>query len=90
MRTAVNLINFSPVTVLDRDVPDIVLTRNDFFYDHLRVFNYGAYVKRSKLDDDEAKPCIFMRYGHVEFRHRLWDLVNKKIVMCRDVVFLKD
>ena len=31
-----------------------------------------------------------MGYGHEEFGYRLWDLVTKKIVRSRDVVFLED
>lgn len=32
----------------------------------------------------------YIGYGHVEFAYRLLDLVNKKIVKIRDVVFLED
>ena len=63
-------------------------------YDHLRVFGCRAFVhipkyERSKLDV-KAKPCIFLGYGHEEFRYRLWDPLSRKIVRSRDVVFLKD
>ena len=31
-----------------------------------------------------------MGYGHEDFGYRLWDLVNKKIIRIRDVIFLED
>ena len=43
----------------------------------------------SKLDS-KSKACIFMGYSEDEFGYRLWDLVEKKVVRSRDVVFLED
>ena len=48
-----------------------------------------AKDQRSKLDS-KSKPCIFMGYSEDEFGYRLWDLVDKKVVRSRDVVFLED
>ena len=45
--------------------------------------------QRSKLDS-KSKPCIFMGYSEDEFVYRLWDLVDKKVVRSRDVVFVED
>ena len=65
-----------------------------FFYKHLRVFDCKAYVhismdERSKLND-KANECIFLSHGHEEFGYRLWDLIVRKLIRSRDVVFLKD
>ena len=75
MRTAVDLINLSPSAPLDGDVPERVYTRKYVSYKHLRVFGCRPYVQilkdeRSKLDD-KVKECIFLGYGHEEFRYIL-------------------
>ena len=58
------------------------------------MFGCKAYVyipkdERSKLDL-KSKECIFLGYGHEEFRYKLWDPVTRKLIKSRDVVFLKD
>ena len=93
MRTSIDLINFSPSVPLKGDVPKTVWTGKDVSYDNLRVFGCKAFVhipkdERSKLDV-KAKPCIFLGYGHEEFRYRLWDPLSRKMVRSRDV-FLED
>ena len=91
MRTVVDLINLSPSAPLDSDVPERVWTGKDISYKHLRVFSCKAYVyipkdERSNLDL-KSKEYIFLGY---RFRYRLWDLVTRKLIKSRDVVFLKD
>ena len=44
---------------------------------------------RSKLDI-KSKPCIFLGYSEDEFSYRLWDLLDKKVVRSRDIVFMED
>ena len=75
MKTSIDLINLSPLVSLKGDVPKRVWTKKDVSYDHLRVFGYRKFVhipkdEKSKLDV-KAKPCIFLGYGHEEFRYRL-------------------
>jgi hypothetical protein len=58
------------------------------------VFSCKTFVhvprdERSKFDS-KAKQCIFLGYGHEEFGYRLWDLVSKKIIQSRDIVFSED
>ena len=48
-----------------------------------------AKDQRMKLDN-RSKPCIFMGYSREEFGYRLWDLVDKKVVRSRDIVFIED
>jgi hypothetical protein len=63
------------------------------FYDHFRVFGYKVFVhipkdERSKLDS-KIKKCIFLGYENDEFGYRLWDSIENKLVMSRDVVFFE-
>ena len=62
MRTSIDLINLFPSVPLKGDVLERVWIEKDISYDHLRVFDYRAFVhipkdERSKLDV-KAKPCI--------------------------------
>ncbi|KAG6779810.1 hypothetical protein POTOM_016210 [Populus tomentosa] len=89
MKTAVAMINLSPLVPLDFDVPDIVWKGKDVSYAHLRVFGCRAFVhfprdERSKLDS-KTKQCIFLGSEDDEFGYRLWDPKEKKIVRSRDL-----
>ena len=48
-----------------------------------------AKDQRSKLDN-KSKPCIFMGYSEDEFGYILWDLIDKKVVRSRDIVFMEN
>ena len=77
---------------LKGDVPRRVWIGKDIFYQHLRVFGCLAYMhvakdRRSKLDS-KLKP--FMGYSEDEFGYRLWDILDKKVVRSRDIVFMED
>ncbi|GJR20718.1 putative RNA-directed DNA polymerase [Tanacetum coccineum] len=94
LNTAVHVINLTPCVPLRFDVPDRVWSGKDVSYRHLRVFGCKASVhipkdERSKLDV-KGKPCVFLGYGQDEFRYRLYDPVQKKLVRSRDVVFEED
>ena len=93
MHTIVYLINLSSSAPLDGDVPGRVWTQKNVSYKHLRVFDCRSYVhipkdERSKIDD-KAKECIFLGYGHEEFGYKIWDLVARKLIRCRDDGFLE-
>ena len=84
MLTAVYLINRSPSMALKGDVPQWVGTGKDVSYKHLKVSRCLSYMhvakdQRSKLDS-KSKPCIFLWYSKDEFRYRLWDILDKKVV----------
>ena len=94
MRITVDLINFSLSVPLKGDVPRRVWIGKNVSYDHLKVFGCKTFVhvpkkERSRLDV-KAKPCIFLGYGHEEFRYKLLDPMNKKLIRSRDMVFLED
>jgi hypothetical protein len=76
------------------DIHQRVWIGKDVSFEHLRVFGYRAFFhiprdERSKLDS-KVKQCIFMGYGHEEFGYKFWDLVNKKIIRSKDVIFFED
>ncbi|GJR63814.1 putative RNA-directed DNA polymerase [Tanacetum coccineum] len=59
-----------------------------------KALNMAASVhipkdERSKLDV-KVKPCVFLGYGQDEFGYLLYDLVQKKLICSRDVVFEED
>eukprot|EP00253_Pinus_taeda_P005716 PITA_05716 len=60
---------------------------------HLKVFGSTCYalipkVHRSKLGARSRK-CIFLGYSNTSKAYRLYDEVNKKFVVSRDVIFLE-
>ncbi|GJV58461.1 putative RNA-directed DNA polymerase [Tanacetum coccineum] len=94
LNTVVHVINLTPCVPWRFDVPDRVWSGKDVSYRYLRVFGCKASVhipkdERSKLDV-KGKPCVFLMYGQNEFRYRLYDPVQKKLVRSRDVVFEED
>ena len=57
----------------------------------LRVFGCQAYAHIPKDErhkfDPKAKRCIFLGYGENTKGYRLYDIVKKKVIISRDVVF---
>ncbi|KAK8926157.1 hypothetical protein KSP39_PZI018485 [Platanthera zijinensis] len=93
--TAAHVINLSPSSALQEDVPDRVWYGKDPSYSHLRVFGCKAFVhvprdERSKLDS-KTRQCIFLGYDYSgEFGYMFFDPVEKKLVRSRDAVFSED
>ncbi|GJR46733.1 retrovirus-related pol polyprotein from transposon TNT 1-94 [Tanacetum coccineum] len=61
---------------------------------YFKVFGSIAYVhipdcKRIKLDD-KSKKCVFIGVSEESKAYRLYDLVSKRIIVSRDVVFDKE
>ena len=83
LATTTYVINRSPSTPLDGDVPQRVWTGKDVSYRHLKVFDCLAYVhvakdKWGKLDP-KTRPSTFLGYGDNEFGYQLWNLAEKKV-----------
>ena len=94
MRTTIDLINLFLSILLQSEVPKSVWIGRDVSYDYSRIFGYKAFIhipkdERSKLNR-KSKQCIFLNYAYEEFRYRLWDLVGKKIIRSKNIVFLED
>ena len=69
-------------------------SRNRWIVEHLRVFKCVAYAhvpkeQRKKLDDKGVK-YIFTGYSSESKANRLYDPINKKIIISRDVQFLEN
>ncbi|KAL4323581.1 hypothetical protein GQ457_11G003910 [Hibiscus cannabinus] len=94
VKTATKIVNHSPSSALDGEIPEQVWIGKKVSYEHFKVFGCRAFVhipkdERSKLDA-KTKQCIYLGTPQDEFGYRLWDPVNKRIVRSRDVVFLED
>ena len=90
----VYLINKYPSMPLKGDVPERVWTGRNVFYHHLRMLGCLAHMHvakdlNSKLDN-KSKPCMFLGYLEDEFGYMLWNLLDKKVVRSRDIVFMED
>jgi hypothetical protein len=46
-------------------------------------------ARRTKLDDKSEK-CIFVGYGDRRMGYKLYNLITKKVIMSRDVIFKED
>ena len=58
---------------------------------HLRVFGCDAFMhvpkKKTRKLDIKSKKCIFIGYKDGVKGYKLWNLITKKIVYSRDVIF---
>ena len=69
MRTAVDLINFSPSVSLNGDVPERVWKGKDVSYDHLRAAGHLFIFQRMR------DPSLMVRQSHIS----LWGMVRKSL-----------
>ncbi|GAA0142096.1 transmembrane signal receptor [Lithospermum erythrorhizon] len=88
------IINLSPTTILEGEVPKEVWSGKKVSYKHLRVFGCRAFVhvpkdERSKLDN-KSRQCVYLSYGDEKFGYKLYHPITKKVVRSRDVVFFED
>jgi hypothetical protein len=53
-----------------------------------------AYVKIPEATmtkhDDKSEKCIFVEYGDRKIGYKLYNLITKKVIMSRDVIFKED
>ena len=94
MVSAVQVINLSPSSALNGEVPEKLWSGKDKSYNHLRVFGCKAFMhiqsdERSKLDS-KSKVCIYLSAGDDKFGYKLYDPIHKKVMRSRDVVFMED
>ena len=94
MATAVYLINRCPTKAVCDRIPMEAWSRGRWTVEHLRVFGCVAYAhvpkeKRQKLDDKGVK-YIFIGYNSESKAYRLYDPLNNKMILSRDMKFLEN
>lgn len=75
-------------------MPIEIWTSKSSNYSHLHIFESPVYViynaiKTSKLDPKSRK-CIFLRYANGIKEYCLWDPIAYKVIINKDVIFIKD
>ena len=91
LNTATYLRNRSPSTANQGMTAFEALTGLKPNVDNLRIFGCIAYIhipkdERRKLDSKASK-CVFLGYSNESKAYRLFDMVKKKIIVSRDVIF---
>ena len=86
--------NQSPTSTLVKKTPHEVLSGKKPSIAHFKVFGCDAFMqvpkeKRIKLDN-QAKKCIFVSYKDGIKGYKPWNIVTRKIVYNRDVVFIEN
>ena len=90
----VYFINRCPTKIVHYKIPLEACSRNKWIVEHLSVFRCVAYVhvlkeQRKKLNEKGVK-CIFIGYSLESKAYTLYDPITKKIIISRDVEFLKN
>ena len=91
--TACYLKNRSPTSALVDKTPYEVWSGQKPSVAHLIVFGCEAFMhvpkeKRRKLDN-KAEKCIFIGYKDGIKGYKLWNLLMRKVVYSRDMVFME-
>ncbi|GMI75663.1 hypothetical protein HRI_001235600 [Hibiscus trionum] len=87
--TSVYLLNISPTRVVLNQTPFEAWMGKKPRVSHLKVFHcitYALVTSRTKLDEKSQK-CIFIGYSSLSKAYRLYNLINGKVIISRDVVF---
>lgn len=85
------LVNISPTSVLVDKTPPEVWSSKKPSLAHLGAFGCDAFMhiskeKRSKLDN-KAEKYIFIGYKYGVKGYKMWNLVTRKTIYSRDVIF---
>ncbi|XP_022851034.1 uncharacterized protein LOC111372852 [Olea europaea var. sylvestris] len=90
VKTATYLINQSPTSALNYDVPESVWTQKPVTYSYLKTFGCAAFTHQNigKLEPRSVK-CVFLGYAENVKGYRLWVYGEKgyRVIIRRDVVF---
>ncbi|CAL9238171.1 unnamed protein product [Arabidopsis halleri] len=89
--TVVYMINRTPSTPLNFEVPEQIWTGSKPNYEHMKKFGCLVYyhADQGKLKP-RAKKGIFMGYPQGVKGYRIWSCEDKKCVISRDVTFRED
>ncbi|KAL2642975.1 hypothetical protein R1flu_010562 [Riccia fluitans] len=91
VNTEAYLVNMSLCSAIQLKTPFELWHKRMPDYSKLQVFGYDAYVhtpreNRTKLDP-KAKKCYFLGYQQGVKGYRLWDPMDCKLIVDRDVTF---
>jgi len=82
------LVNRSPHSSIDFQIPEEVWSGNPVDYSNLRIFGCPVYahVNDGKLAPRAIK-CMFMGYASESKGYHMWCPESKKVIQSRDVTF---
>ena len=91
VRWCVHIQNQCPIVAVENKIPEEAWSGEKPVVEYFRIFGCVAHVhvpnqRRSKLDDKTRK-CVFLGVSDESKAWRLYDLVSKKIIVSKDVVF---
>ena len=86
--TACYLINRSPHSSLNNQIPEEIWSGKSVDYSNLKVFGSIAYAHNNegKLAPRSSK-CIFLGYATESKGYKLWCIDTRKVILSRNVVF---
>jgi len=89
-----HVLNRSPTLIVKDMTPEEAWSGRKPSVEHFRVFECIAYVhipdvKRSKLDDKNVK-CVLLGFSSESKAFKMFDPVEKKVHISRDVIFEED
>ncbi|GJV18873.1 retrovirus-related pol polyprotein from transposon TNT 1-94 [Tanacetum coccineum] len=94
VNTACYVINRSPSTAVELKTPMEMWTGKPVNYSDLHIFGSPVYVMYNSQEttklDPKSRKCLFLGYADGVKGYRLWDPTAHKVVVSRDVVFMKD
>ena len=86
--TTVYLINRSPNSSIEFEIPEVKWSGRSISYDHLRSFGCNSYVHQVKEKTSaRATKGVFMGYAEGTKGYIIWLFSEEKIVISKDVVF---
>lgn len=90
----IHVLNRSPTLAVKNQTPEEAWSGGRPSVEHFRIFGCVAYahvpdVRRKKLYA-KSLPCVLLGISEESKAYRLYDPVEKKIVVSRDVVFEED
>ncbi|WVZ70815.1 hypothetical protein U9M48_019452 [Paspalum notatum var. saurae] len=89
--TAVYILKRASTKALDGQTPFEVWHGRKPNISHLRTFRCVGYVKVTKLGlsklEDRSKPMVLLGYEAGSKGYRMYDLVERRVVISRDIVF---
>nr|GEV82523.1 integrase, catalytic core [Tanacetum cinerariifolium] len=92
--TAAYIINRLPSKVIKNKTPYELVWNEEPKYEDLRIFGCLAYFKNTNTKGDKfeerGKPGVFLGYPQGTKGYKIYDIESKKIVVSRDVLFLKE